>query len=149
MKFASSQLFVSYVQQIYDVVSSLNVNKALASFPWRPDDLLCMVLFAVKNIMVLLLMYRVCVLLVNNVKAKVFKKYSVSFPCYSLLHTFEFETEEYKVDILNDKLVARTEINMVFIFRARPVLKSVVYEIVVINTVEYRLWSMRLWSTRL
>ena len=51
-----------------------------------------MVLFAVKNIMVLLLMCRVYVLLVKNVKAKVFKEYSAGFPCYSLLHSFEVET---------------------------------------------------------
>ena len=98
-----------------------------------------MVLFAVKNIMVLLLMHRVCVLLLNNAKAKVFKKYSVGFLCYSLPHTFESETEEYKVDILNDKLVVRNEINMVFIFpalRARPVLKSVVNKTVENETVE-------------
>ena len=80
-------------------------------------------------------------LLVNNAKAKVFKKYSVGFPYYSLLHTVEFETEDYK----DDKLVVRNEINMVYMFpalRARPVLKSVVfktvvYKIVVIKTEEY------------
>ena len=83
MTFASSQLFVSDIQQINDVTSGLNVNKELSSFPWRPGDLLCLVLFAVKNIMVLLLMYRVCVLLVNNAKAKILKKYSVGFPYYS------------------------------------------------------------------
>ena len=139
MTFASSQLFLSDVQQIYDVVSSLNVSKELSSFPWRPGDFLCLVLFAVKNIMVLLLMHRVCVLLLNNAKAKVFKKYSVGFLCYSLPHTFEPKTEEYKVDILNDKLVVRNEINMVFIFpalRARPVLKSVVNKTVENETVE-------------
>ena len=55
-------------------------------------------------------------------------------------HTFEPETEEYKVDILNDKLVIRNEMNMVFIFpalRARPVLKSVVIKTVEYETVKY------------
>ena len=37
------------------------------------------------------------VLFVDNVKAKVFKKYSAGFPCYSLLHSFKSEAEEYKV----------------------------------------------------
>ena len=34
---------------------------------------------------VMLLTYEVCVLFVDNVKAKVFKEYSAGFPCYSLL----------------------------------------------------------------
>ena len=124
--FASSQLFVSDVQQIYDAISGLDVNKELFSLPWRPCDLLCLVLFGVKNIMVLLLICRVCVLLVNKFKAKVFKKYSAGFPCYSLVHAFEFETEEYKVYVLNNKPVVRNEITMVNLFpalRARPVVK--------------------------
>ena len=54
--FASSQLFVSDLQQIYDAISGLDVNKELPSFLWRPDDLLCLVLFAFKKIMVLLLL---------------------------------------------------------------------------------------------
>ena len=80
--FASSQLFVSDVQQIYDAISGLDVNKELSSFLWSPDDLLCLVLFAFKKIMVLLLLCEAYVLLVNNVKAKVFKEYSAvqAFP---------------------------------------------------------------------
>ena len=52
--FTSFQLFVSNAQQIYEGVSCIDTQ--LLSFPWRPGDLLCLVLFAVKNIMVLLLM---------------------------------------------------------------------------------------------
>ena len=88
--------------------------------------------------MVLLLMCRVYVLLVKNVKAKVFKEYSAGFPCESLLHSFEVETEEYKVDMLNDKLVVRNEITMAYLFpalRARLVVKSVEYKPVVHETV--------------
>ena len=62
----------------------------------------------------------------QQIKAKVFKKYSASFPCYSLVHAFEFETEEYKVYVLNNKPVVRNEITMVYLFpalRARPVVK--------------------------
>ena len=75
---------------------------------------------------VMLLTYEVCVLFVDNVKAKVFKEYSAGFPCYSLVHAFEFETEEYKVYVLNNKPVVRNEITMVYLFpalRARPVVK--------------------------
>ena len=50
---------------------------------------------------VMLLTYEVCVLFVDNVKAKVFKEYSAGFPCYSLLHTFELEAEEYMVDMIS------------------------------------------------
>ena len=109
------------------MISGLDVNKELFSLPWRPCDLLCLVLFGVKNIVVLLLICRVCVLLVNKFKAKVFKKYSAGFPCYSLVHAFEFETEEYKVYVLNNKPVVRNEITMVYLFpalRARPVVKG-------------------------
>ena len=76
--------------------------------------------------MVLLLICRVCVLLVNKFKAKVFKKYSAGFHCYSLVHAFEFETEEYKLYALTNKPVVRNEITMVYLFpalRARPVVK--------------------------
>ena len=79
---------------------------------------------------VMLLTYEVCVLFVDNVKAKVFKEYSAGFPCYSLLHSVEVETEKYKVDMLNDKLVVRNEISMAYLFpalQARPVVKCVEY----------------------
>ena len=68
--------------------------------------------------MVLLLICRVCVLLVNKFKAKVFKKYSAGFPCYSLFHTFELEAEKYMVDMLNDKPLVRNEISMRYLFPA-------------------------------
>ena len=116
--FASFQLFISDVEDIYDAITGLAVNKEIPSFPWSSMEARCLVLFAVKNIMVLLLMCRVYVLLVKNVKAKVFKEYSAGFPCYSLLHSFEVETEEYKVDMLNDKLVVRNEITMAYLFPA-------------------------------
>ena len=86
----------------------------------------------------MLLTYEVCVLFVDNMKAKVFKEYSAGFPCYSLLHSFEVETEEYKVDMPIDKLVARDEITMAYLFlalRARLVVKSVEYKTVVHETV--------------
>ena len=54
-------------------------------------------------------------LFVDNVKAKVFKEYSAGFPCYSLLHSFELEAEEYKVDMLNDKPVVKNEIFMAYL----------------------------------
>ena len=53
-----------------------------------------------------------CVLFVVNVKAKVFMEYSAGFPCYSLLHTFELEAEEYMVDIFNDKPLVRNEVSI-------------------------------------
>ena len=71
-----------------------------------------------------------CVLFVVNVKAKVFMEYSAGFPCYSLLHTFELEAEEYMVDIFNDKPLVRNEISMAYLFpalQARPVVKCVEY----------------------
>ena len=108
------------------------------SFPWRPGDHRCLVLFAVKNIMVLLLMCRVCLLLLNNVKAKVFKECSAGFSCYSLLHTFELEAEEYMVDMLNVTPLVRDEISMAYLFpalQARPVVKSIEYKTVVHETV--------------
>ena len=87
---------------------------------------------------VMLLTYEVCVLFVDNVKAKVFKEYSAGFPCYSLLHTFELEAEEYMVDMLNDKPLVRNEVSMAYLFpalQARPVVKSVEYKTVVTETV--------------
>ena len=130
--FASFQLFVPDVQQIYEAISGLIVNKELLSFPWRPGDLLCLVyLFKVVIVnIVMLLTYEVCVLFVDNVKAKVFKEYSAGFPCYSLLHTFELEAEEYMVDMLNVKPLVRNEISMAYLFpalQARPVVKCVEY----------------------
>ena len=71
-----------------------------------------------------------CVLFVVNVKAKVFMEYSAGFPCYSLLHTFELEAEEYMVDMLNVKPLVRNEISMAYLFpalQARPVVKCVEY----------------------
>ena len=81
---------------------------------------------------VMLLTYEVCVLFVDNVKAKVFKEYSAGFPCYSLLHTFELEVEaeEYMVDMLNVTPLVRNEISMAYLFpalQARPVVKCVEY----------------------
>ena len=79
---------------------------------------------------VMLLTYEVCVLLFDNVKAKVFKEYSAGFPCYSLLLTFELEAEEYMVDMLNVKPLVRNEISMAYLFpalQARPVVKCVEY----------------------
>ena len=95
--------------------------------------------------MVRLLVCRICVLLVNNMKAKVFKEYSAGFPCYSLLHIFELEAEEYMVDMLNVKPLVRNEISMAYLFpalQARPVVKcveykTVVHEIVVNDTEDY------------
>ena len=49
---------------------------------------------------VMLLTYEVCVLFVDNVKAKVFKEYSAGFLCYSLLLTFELEAEKYMVCLM-------------------------------------------------
>ena len=57
-----------------------------------------------------------------------------------MLHTFELEAEEYKVDMLNDKPVVRNEISMTYLFpalQARPVVKSIEYKTVVHETVEY------------
>ena len=57
-----------------------------------------------------------------------------------MLHSFEVETEEYKVDMLNDKLVVRNEITMTYLFpalRARPVVKTEEYETIEYNTLEY------------
>ena len=93
----------------------------------------------------MLLTYEVCVLFVDNVKAKVFKEYSAGFPCYSLLHTFELEAEKYMVVMLNDKPLVRNEISMRYLFpalQARPVVKcveykTVVHEIVVNDTEDY------------
>ena len=79
---------------------------------------------------VMLLTYEVCVLFVDNVKAKVFKEYSAGFPCYSLLHTFELEAEKYMVVMLNDKPLVRNEISMRYLFpalQARPVVICVEY----------------------
>ena len=55
-----------------------------------------------------------------------------------MLHTFELEAEEYKVDMLNDKIVVRNEISMAYLFpglHARPLVKSVEYKTVVHKTV--------------
>ena len=56
------------------------------------------------------------------------------------LHSVEVETEKYKVDMLNDKLVVRNEIPMTYLFpalRARPVVKTEEYETIEYNTLEY------------
>ena len=57
-----------------------------------------------------------------------------------MLHSVEVETEKYKVDMLNDKLVVRNEITMTYLFpalRARPVVKTEEYETIEYNTLEY------------
>ena len=72
--------------------------------------------FAVMNIVVLLLTCGICVLFVDTIKAR---ECNASYPCYSLFNTFELMAEEDKVEMFNGNNVDRNEVSMAHMFSAR------------------------------
>ena len=96
------------------VCTVVSIFKELLIFPWRPGDFLCV--FAVMNIVVLLLTCGICVLFVETIKAR---ECNASYPCYSLFNTFELMAEEDKVEMFNGNNVDRNEVSMAHMFSAR------------------------------
>ena len=105
-------LFVAITSPDHGMYSSHIMFKELSSFLWRPGDLCVVYIWAVMNILVLLLTSEICVLFVDTVKAR---ECNASYPCCcsSLFHSSELEAKEDKVGMFNGNLVVRNEVSMV------------------------------------